>query len=166
VHPRAGEWISQLDLQPHLEGGYFRETYRSVEIIKPGHLPDRFSGPRSISTAIFFLLEGNQVSKLHRLRADEVWHFYEGSAVTIHQFHPDGQYRTVRLGCQPERNTHPQTVVPARIWFGVTVDDPGTFALLGCTVAPGFDFQDFEMANRLELLKQFPKQKLLIEQLS
>ncbi len=156
--------IESLHLQPHPEGGYFSETYRSPGTIKQknGGFPDG----RSYSTAIYYLLGSEDVSMFHRIKSDEVWHHYEGTSLTIHVIHPDGSFEKLRLGKNYGKNQQPQLVVPAGAWFGVTVDQPGTFALCGCTVSPGFDFKDFEMAERDDLLEKFPRHSEIIEKLT
>ena len=152
----AADWISALGLIPHPEGGFYRETYRSAETIDTPDLPSRFGGPRAHSTAIYFLLPGDQISALHRIKSDEVWHFYAGSPVTLTLIHPDGWLDEQRLGAETERF---QAIVPAGCWYGAVVDDPTAWALLGGTVAPGFDFVDFELADRATLLARFPQHR-------
>src|SRR5262245_29565260 len=119
----AAEWIARLGLAPHPEGGFYRETYRADEVIAAEHLPPRFGGPRAWSTAIYFLLCGDQVSRLHRIKSDEVWHFYAGGALTLTLIHPDGRLETRRLGPDPERGENFQALVPAGCWYGAAVDD-------------------------------------------
>lgn len=158
-------WIAQLGLQPHPEGGYYRETYRATELIPATALPSGYAGPRAASTAIYFLLRSGQVSRLHRLRATELWHFYSGSSLTIHCLHESGEYIPRQLGADLLRGEQWQVLVPGGVWFGATVDQPDSYVLVGCTVAPGFDFADFEMARRKPLLQQFPQHAALIRQL-
>lgn len=160
----AADWISVLALLPHPEGGFYRETYRSAGTIDAAHLPPRFGGPRPHSTAIYFLLPGDQISALHRIKSDEVWHFYAGSAATLTLLHPDGALTEHRLGSDPTRDEGFQVVVPAGCWYGATVD--GAWALLGGTVAPGFDFADFELADRATLLSVFPQHRHAILRLT
>ncbi|KAA3657184.1 MAG: cupin domain-containing protein [Calditrichaeota bacterium] len=162
----AEYWIKKLELTAHPEGGYFRETYRATEKIRQNALPDRFSGERNYSTAIYFLLEGNQKSLFHRIQADEMWHFYAGSALTIHMIANDGTYSTLKVGPHTGSGQHFQQLVPAGIWFGTTVDDSSSFSLVGCTVAPGFDFADFEFGKREQLIQLCPDKKSLIESLT
>ena len=162
----ASDWIAKLRLARHPEGGWFRETYRSADEIKECCLGDRFAGKRSVSTSIYFLLESGQCSALHRIRSDEVWHHYDGSALTIHVIDPAGEYRSRLLGKQIDRGEEPQLVVPAGCWFGATVNEENSFALVGCTVAPGFDFRDFELGQREELLRLHPRQHAVIERLT
>jgi predicted cupin superfamily sugar epimerase len=165
-HPAARDWIESLKLQPHPEGGYFRETYRSAEKIARGHLPQRFSGDRSFSTAIYFLLQGQEFSALHRIRQDEVWHFYDGGTLEVHAIDPAGVYSILRLGRDVRAGEVLQGVVPAGFLFGSRLADPQSFALVGCTVAPGFDFADFEMPPREAILAEYPQHRAIIERLT
>ena len=170
----AQYYIQSLGLEPHPEGGYFAETYRSSELIDQEALPGRFGGARSFGTAIYFLLERHNTSALHRIPSDEVWHFYTGCPLEIFVISADGTLTIIRLGPNPERGEVFQAVVPAGCWFGskpavdtATVDAAGAgFCLVGCTVAPGFDFADFEMANRTTLLAEFPQHQTVIELLT
>ena len=162
----AAAWIRKLALRPHPEGGHYRETYRAAERVPAGGLPRRFSGPRSCSTAIYFLLQGHEVSRLHRIKSDEIWHFYAGAPLTVHVIDTQGRYHAHPLGRKPNSEALPQIVVPAGAWFGATVDRARGYALVGCTVAPGFDFADFELADRTTLLRQFPRHRQLIERLT
>jgi uncharacterized protein len=141
--PRAREWVERLGLIPHPEGGFYRETYRAAEGVARCALPARFSGDRAFSTAIYFLLTRDDFSALHRIRQDEVWHHYDGDPLTVHVIDDVG-YRPIRLG--KDSDSVPQAVVLAGALFGASVEPPGEFALLGCTVAPGFDFAGFELA--------------------
>ncbi len=159
----AEYWIEKLHLQPHPEGGYFRETYRSAEVIPQHTLPDRFASDRTFSTCIYFLLNRRQYSAFHTLKQDEVWHFYEGSPLTLHILDPNGTYTPVKLGRDPEAGESLQAVVGAGNWFAADVHNTRSYALVGCTVAPGFDFADFEMADRQQLMAAFPNHCDLIE---
>jgi predicted cupin superfamily sugar epimerase len=161
----AQDWIDRLHLQPHPEGGYFRETYRDPLILPHSALPGH-GGDRSASTAIYFLLAGDQFSAFHRIRSDELWHFYAGSTLIVHVITPDGEYRQIRLGSSADQGEHFQAVVPAGCWFGSSLLDPNKYALVGCTVAPGFDFADFEMAKRDELIAHYPQHRAIIERLT
>jgi hypothetical protein len=159
------ELIHSLQLQPHPEGGFYRETYRASEKIKGAHLPARFGGDRAFSTAIYFLLRSQDRSVFHRIQSDEVWHYYAGGTLSIYVLQ-QGELQVHRLGTHPSRGESFQVVVPAGCWFGARVEEPGSFVLAGCTVAPGFDFADFEMADREELLRAFPAHRAIIEQLT
>jgi predicted cupin superfamily sugar epimerase len=156
----AEYWIARLALKPHPEGGYFRETYRSTEKIAQSGLPERFKGDRSFSTAIYYLLTENIFSALQRIRSDEIWFFHADSGLSVHFIEPQGAYRQVRMG--PEGPF--QTRVPAGCWFGAEADYD--YALVSCTVAPGFDFCDFDLGERATLLGKFPQHADLITRLT
>jgi predicted cupin superfamily sugar epimerase len=162
----AQYWIDKLHLLPHPEGGHYRETYRSELSIAKAALPPQFAGPRLVSTAIYFLLEGENFSAFHRLQSDELWHFYYGSPIVVHIIEPDGGYSQILLGDDPDACEVLQAVVKAGRWFASRVRDTKTFALAGCTVAPGFDFADFEMGKRAELVMLYPQHRKLIESLT
>ncbi len=154
-------WINSLGLLPHPEGGYYKETYRSNEEITNNALPDRFSGNKSFATAIYFLLEEGNFSAFHKIKSDEIWHFYDGSPVLIHTIDNDGTLITYKLGNSPIDGVFPQITIPANTWFAS--ESTGNFSLVGCTVSPGFDFNDFEMANRKMLVNLFEKHRAIIE---
>lgn len=162
----ANTIIEHLNLESHPEGGYFRETYRSENRFPSINTDTGFPGGRSYSTAIYFLLKSSQHSAFHRIRSDEIWHYHLGSSATIHIIHPDSLYQALYLGADFENGQEFQHVVPAGSWFGVTVDHPGSFSLSSCTVSPGFDFKDFEMADPYKLKHAFPEHKEIIEKLS
>jgi len=155
--------IELYGLQPHPEGGYFKETYRASETVVRTALPERFGGDRNFSTAIYFLLPEGSKSHLHRIKSDEVWHFYLGGPLTLVQISPEGKVEKIILG-QDVKNGHKvQHVVPRGYWFGASPNKGARFSFVGCTVAPGFDFEDFEMGKREELLRQFPDSADVIE---
>ncbi len=162
----ANFWIKKLHLIEHPEGGYYREIYRAAESIPKRALPSRYARSRAFSTSIFFLLKSGQVSHFHLLKSDEVWHFYDGRPLLFHVFEKTGKYRRFRLGRNPEAGETLQAVLRRGAWFGAEVLHPRSFALSGCTVAPGFDFADFEFGQREELLALFPRNRALIEKLS
>ena len=124
------------------------------------------SGARAASTAIYFLLEGENFSAFHRLRSDEIWHFYAGEALMVHVISPEGSCSQIVLGCDLDTGQVLQAVVPAGCWFASHVADWKSFAVVGCTVAPGFDFEDFELARRAELVARYPEQREWIERLT
>jgi predicted cupin superfamily sugar epimerase len=159
-------WIDGLQLRRHPEGGWFRETYRCEEVVAGASLPPRFRGDRAFSTAIYFLLDGEDFSALHRIKQDEVWHFYDGSAVTLHVIDSEGTYSTIKVGRDHRAGEVPQAVAKAGCLFGATVNDTRSYALVGCTVAPGFDFADFEMPGREELCGLYPRHRQVIERLT
>jgi len=158
-------WKNNLGLLPHPEGGFYKEMYRSSEIITSANLPGRYNGDRNFSTAIYFLLRSEDRSVFHRIKSDELWHFYQGSTLLIYVLYENRLY-IHRLGSDLDKGDSLQVVIPANCWFGSHVEMPDSFALCGCTVAPGFDFRDFEMANRVELINQFPNYSKEIERLT
>jgi predicted cupin superfamily sugar epimerase len=162
----AQYWVEKLELSPHPEGGYFRQTYRSQVSIAREALPRGYAGARAVATAIYFLLEGQNFSAFHRLRSDELWHFYAGAPLMVHGIDPLGKYFSILLGSDPEAGQVLQAAVPAGCWFASHVSDWKSWALVGCTVAPGFEFEDFEMAKRAELLAEYPQHRELIERLT
>ncbi len=162
----ATYWIDKLGLQAHPEGGYYREVYRAQEAIAGSHLPARFGGARLFSTSIYFLLCRGQFSALHRIKSDELWHFYAGDPLRISVIGPSGAARELLLGPSLHRGESFQQVVPAEAWFGAALESASEFALVGCTVAPGFDFADFELADRARLLAEFPQHEALVTRLT
>jgi predicted cupin superfamily sugar epimerase len=154
----AKEIIGHLGLVPLAEeGGYYRETYRCDEKIVKDFLPPRYGGDRNCSTAIYYLLTPEMFSALHRVKSDEIFHFYAGDRVSILQLYPDGHGETVTLGNDLKAGQKPQCIVPRGVWQGCFVAEGGKFALMGTTVAPGFEFDDFELGKREELLRKFPR---------
>ena len=157
--------IQHLGLQPHpKEGGYFRETYRAAESYASP--PARYIGTRSASTAIYYLLTPTTFSALHRLQTDEIFHFYLGAPMRMLQLHPDGTTRTVVLGPNLLAGQQLQVVVPRGVWQGSLLEPGGSFALVGCTVAPGFEYVDYEAGDRASLTAQYPEQAELIRRLT
>jgi uncharacterized protein len=188
----AKYWIEKLGLRVHPEGGYFRQTYKSELRITPeasGRIQPAVKGTaktgqpglhssRAAATGIYFLLEGKNFSALHRLRSDEMWHFYAGSPLVVHVLDAEGEYSSILLGGDPEAGQVFQAIVRAGCWFGAELaQDPPfspdprevehrSYALVGCTVAPGFEFEDFELARREELEAKYPGQKEMIQKLT
>jgi len=160
------ELIRRLDLARHPEGGWYRETYRCEEIIPGGALPERFGGPRPFSTSIYFLLEQREISALHRIKSDEIWHFHAGASLTIHILTPRGGRQELRLGPDLSAGESFQIVVAAGCWFGAEVSGAGEYSLVGCTVSPGFDSTDFQLGNRSELLREYPQHAEIINRLT
>jgi predicted cupin superfamily sugar epimerase len=163
---KAQYWIDHLGLSPHPEGGYYRVTYKSDLTIARSALPSRFHGDRSASTAIYFLLAGNDFSAFHRIAADEVWHFYAGGALIVYVIDAEGNEFELQVGDRPDRGEVFQAVVKAGCWFASRLKGAAGFALVGCTVAPGFEFDDFELATRSELVRAYPAHRQLIEELT
>ena len=157
--------IKQFQLLPHPEGGYYKETYRSPEIIPDQILSRQFKGDRAYSTAIYFLLEKGNFSAFHRIESDEVWHFYAGQTLLVHIIHINGKFETIKLGNDIENGETFQYSVPARCWFASEPGADTDFSFVGCTVAPGFDFDDFELAKADELSRLYPQQEELIRRL-
>ncbi len=164
----TAEEIKQLlNLEAHpREGGYFRQTWKSEEEIPLAALPSRYSGARAAGTAIYYLLEPSTFSEMHRLISDEVFHFYFGDPVEMLQLWPDGSSRVVRLGSDLAAGVLPQLVVPKGVWQGSRLVPGGSVALLGCSVSPGFDYADYEMGMRAELVREYPESAELIELLT
>jgi predicted cupin superfamily sugar epimerase len=161
----AAYWIQKLELQPHPEGGFYRQTYRADLLLSKDALPG-FKGPRPAATAIYFLLDNKNFSAFHRLQSDELWHFYLGASLVVHVIEANGVYFKIQLGSDPEAGEVLQAVVKAGCWFASEVRDGESFALVGCTVAPGFDFEDFELANRQELVRSYPEYREVIHRLT
>lgn len=159
----ADQIIALFDLRPHPEeGGYFRETYRSSETIPEKALPTRYKGARSFGTTIHYLLTPETFSAIHRLRSDEIFHFYFGNPVEMIQLLPDGTGAVTTLGSDILHGMQPQVIVPREVWQGARLLKGGSFALLGTTVSPGFEFADYESGRRDELVKSHPKFRDLI----
>jgi len=161
----AKQYIHHLDLSPHPEGGFYRQTYRSSEYIPLNVLPPRFTGVRPICTAIFYLLERSDFSSFHRIKSDECWHFYAGNTLHIHVIEEDGNYNRIKLGSLIEQGETFQFVVPAGAWFAAEPAPGTSFTLTGCTVAPGFDFNDFEMGHKATLISLFPQHGAILDRL-
>ena len=160
---RAAQLISILGLAPHPEGGFFKETYRAKKNIKTLGLPGRYDGERSFCTGIYFLLRGQDFSAFHKVNSDEMWHFYEGSPVVI--YHIEGE-QLIKTIVGPVGEGVPQFVVPGGCWFAAEPLDKNSYTLVGCTVSPGFDFNDFELAERKVLAREWPQFKSVIDRLS
>jgi predicted cupin superfamily sugar epimerase len=165
--PTADYWIKKLQLSRHIEGGSFRETYRSELSLSQNQLPKGFGGERNISTSIYFLLEQDQFSAFHRIASDEQWHFYYGGTLVVYEIQPDGFLIEHRLGGDPELEDEQfQCVIKAGSWFASKPAEGAAYSLTGCTVAPGFDFEDFKLADRAELINQFAEHEALITMLT
>jgi predicted cupin superfamily sugar epimerase len=163
----ADEIKTRLGLEAHpREGGYFIQTWKADEEIVHSALPARYPGPRAAGTAIYYLLEPSTFSEMHRLASDEVFHFYLGDPVEMLQLWPDGSEKIVTLGSDLAAGMAPQLVVPKAVWQGSRLLPGGKFALLGCTVSPGFDYADYETGERAELLREYPGSAELIKGLT
>ncbi len=155
MNERAERIIKLLNLKRHPEGGYYKETYRSDETIEKD-LDKRFNGVHSLCTSIYFLLSEKDYSAFHVLKSDEIWHFYEGTTLDIHIINPNGTLNTVSLGKNFETGEHFQYIIKSGQYFAAEVRDKSSFALVGCTVSPGFEYSDFDLCNKKELIEKFP----------
>jgi len=162
----ATTWIESLNLLPHPEVGYFREIYRSENTIGNSSLPAEFEGNRSVGTSIYYLLKSGQRSLLHRIKSDEIWHHYDGSPIVLFLIHEDGKHEEILLGKNIAGGENPQIVIKGGTWFGAFPKNDNSFTLAGCTVHPGFDFDDFEMADREKMLIDFPHLESIIRRLT
>jgi predicted cupin superfamily sugar epimerase len=162
MHKQAKQIIENLGLIKHPEGGYYKETYRSEDKT----VLHEFNGERNLCTCIYFLLTDDAFSAFHKVNQDEIWHFYQGDVIHLHMISPDGTYQMQKIGNELDKGERPQYLVPAHTWFAAEVVSMDAFALVGCTVSPGFDFKDFQLANRTELQKQFPQHKSMIKKLT
>lgn len=161
----ASQIVSTLALSPHPEGGYYKETYRSPEQVKKEALPERFDAGRSFCTGIYYLLEAGDFSAFHRIKSDEMWHFYGGGPLELHMLHY-GAHTCVMIGADVLKGERPQYVVPAGAWFASRPGPEASYSLVGCTVSPGFDFADFEMARREELVAEYASHSAMIYSLT
>lgn len=156
----AHYFIDKLNLKEHPEGGYYTSTFRGEDTIALRDVE------RPIYTSIYFLLRSQDISHLHRLQSDELWYYHGGSSLTVHMIYPDGTYEAKKLGLNLEGGEVPQVAVPKNTIFGSSVDDPDTFSLVGCMVAPGFDFADFELFTQAELLADYPQHEEVIRKMA
>lgn len=161
THNEIVYWVEKLKLIAHPEGGFYREIYRSKEVLDSNCLGPEFAGKRNLSTSIYYLLTKGDFSAFHRIKSDEIWHFYAGDRLQLHIIHPDGRYESKIVGNKPFTDEEPFALVPGACWFAAI--PLGGYALVGCTVSPGFAFEDFELAERKALIKQYHQHKALIE---
>jgi uncharacterized protein len=166
MRPDASYWLEKLQLTRHVEGGAFREVYRSELILPRKSLPLFFQGDRNASTHIYFLLTAGQFSAFHRIAGDELWHFYFGDPLLVYEIGHNGRLTIHRLGNDPEKGESFQTVIKAGSWFASAPAPDSEYALVGCTVAPGFDFADFELASQETLAGQYPEHAEIIRRLT
>jgi predicted cupin superfamily sugar epimerase len=155
--------IHRYSMQPHREGGWYHQHYKSREIIRAAALPERFGGDRFFSTAIYFLLEEGDFSSFHRIKSDECWHFYAGGPLELFIILDGGQLEKIEMGADIERVQSFQYVVPANCLFASAPAPGSQFSLVGCTVAPGFEFADFELADALQLSAIYPQHAVMIK---
>ncbi len=159
----AEYWIQHLNLQPHPEGGFFREIYRSNVETNHKNLPQGYQGNRRLSTSIYYLLRSGDISRFHRLRSDEIWYYHYGSTVKIVLINQEGHKYSRLLGPRPDRAEQPQVIIPAGTVFGAEITDSNSFGLYGCMVTPGFEYDDFEVFNKEDLIQAYPKHAGIIE---
>lgn len=164
--PTADDWIKKLGLESHIEGGAFREIYRSEITLQQAQMPANLAGDRSLTTSIYFLFKENQFSAFHRIRSDEQWHFYSGDPLIVYEITPGGTITEHLLSNDFDGAGSFTCVIKAGNWFASCLAAGGEYALAGCTVAPGFDFVDFELASRIELLQIYPEHAALITRLT
>lgn len=157
MRPDAYYWIEKLQLNRHVEGGAFREIYRSALTIPRKSLPLFFQGDRNVSTSIYFLLAKGEFSAWHRIASDECWHFYFGDPLVIYEIGHNRKLQVHRLGNNPDKGESFHAVVKAGSWFASAPAEGSDYSLVGCTVSPGFDFAEFELANRQTLVQQYPE---------
>lgn len=162
----ARYWKDRLNLESHVEGGSFREIYRAQHTLPKEVLKPKHNGERAASTSIYFLLEYCQFSAFHRIASDELWHHYDGTALCIYEIQADGKLIKHLLGKDFDKGERPQVIIPAGSWFGSRVEEAGGYTLCGCTVAPGFDFADFELADKEALIQQYPQHGTIINELT
>jgi predicted cupin superfamily sugar epimerase len=157
--------IDFYQLEPHPEGGYFKRTYTAKTLLDKESLGDVFEGNRVISSAIYYLLTEGSFSAFHRIKSDELWHFYHGVALNIHVLYPNGKYELRKLGSSISNGESFQLTIEAGCWFASVPVNPDGFSFVGCTVSPGFDFADFELAKYESLAQIYPEQAELISRL-
>jgi predicted cupin superfamily sugar epimerase len=150
--------INQLGMKPHPEGGFYKETYRSTELC--------LDGTRSLKTVIYFLLRSEDVSHFHRIKSDEIWYYHAGSPLIVHSIDERGKLRQQKLGVNLEEDEVPQYLVPKNTIFGSSVLDENSYSLVSCSVAPGFDFNDFELFKQHDLIKKYPEHVDIITKLA
>ncbi|MCX7709041.1 MAG: cupin domain-containing protein [Clostridia bacterium] len=159
-------WVSGLGLAQHPEGGYYRELYKCSEIIEKDDLQGDYDGDRNLASSIYFLLPSNEVSHFHRLKSDELWYFHAGSSLTVYVIDLNGKLLEMKLGLDLEKGEQPQVIIPRGCIFGAVVNEEDSFSLVGCVVSPGFDFRDFELLSRAQLLKEYPQHEEIINRLT
>lgn len=162
----ANYWIDKLEMEQHPEGGYYKRLYASGEIIQAAGLPKRFTSDRRLMSCIYFLLTSDSFSSFHKLQSDEIWNFYKGQAIRLTTINANGELKQELLGPDIDEGQASQIAVPANTWMAAEIVEDNGFALLGCTVAPGFEFDDWELGERKRLLAQFPQHKDVITRLT
>jgi uncharacterized protein len=162
LNEQAKYCIEKLNLRQHPEDGFFIETYKSEKHV---NLPE-YDGPRHACTAIYYLLTGDQFSSFHRIKSDEIWHFYAGSSLSLHIIEGQGndsKLNEFRLGSNIDNKETLQAIIKAGCWFAASIDDHNSYCLVGCTVSPGFDYRDWELGELQSLIRLYPQYKSIIE---
>lgn len=162
----AEDIVESLELEAHPEGGYYREFYRAEDVVPESALPSRYTGDRCMQTGIYYLLRSEDVSLLHRIQSDELIHFYTGDPVNVAMLLPDGTAFIKRISDRITSGDRPVVEIPQGVWFGMYLDDDADYGLLGTTVSPGFEFDDFELGDCEELTRKYPQKKDLIRRLT
>ncbi|WP_227939469.1 cupin domain-containing protein [Alkalihalobacillus deserti] len=155
---QAQYWITHLGLEPHPEGGFFKRSFESKEEIS--------EKARKLYTSIYFLLRAGDVSHFHRLQSDELWYFHTGSSMSVHIIHENGDYEEAKLGLNADKGEVPQVLVPKHSIFGSSLSEEKSFSLVGCMVAPGFEYEDFELFTQKDLLNDYPQHEEIIKRLA
>lgn len=166
MQPSANYYITQLGLSAHVEGGAFKEIYRSSLVLPKDLLTPEHGGDRNAMTSIYFLLQYGEFSAFHRIASDELWHFYDGGGLCIYEIDRSGVMTRHLLGKDIAAGERPMVCIKAGSWFGSRVEETGSYTLCGCTVAPGFDFADFELADREVLTGLYPQHTGIISELT
>jgi len=161
----AEYWIKKLNLTRHIEGGYFRESYKAIEKIEKQSLPDRYDGNRSFSSSIYYLLKYDEVSKIHRILSDEMWYFHCGSSATLYMFGNNQSMVIKKLGLKIDEFEFPQVLIPKGTYFGAEVNDKKSFILASCHVSPGFDYNDYNIPKKELMISEYPKYTNIINKL-
>ncbi|WP_025784638.1 cupin domain-containing protein [Sporosarcina sp. D27] len=156
----AAYWTKQLKLETHPEGGSFAGAFAAGSTIETP------AGTRPLYTSIYFMLADGEISHFHQLQSDELWYYHDGNALTVHMISTDGEYSSVKLGLDLEKGEQPQILVPAGAIFGSSMIESGDYALVGCMVSPGFDFEDFKLFTEEELVEQFPQHTEIIKKMT
>jgi len=159
MEPTAAYWINHLQLQPHPEGGYYKEVFRSeTEVMRPPSLL-----PKRACTSIYYSLEGEDFSGVHRIASDEIWYFHKGSPLHIHVIDENGEHQILELS--DDVNGNLSLVVKAGLWFAAEIPSKSGFTLVSCAVAPGFEFSEFEMALKEQITILYPQHSELFVKL-
>jgi predicted cupin superfamily sugar epimerase len=182
MNPETKYLVEKLNLRElYGEGGYYRETYRSKENILINSFDNHdnkdklyclaenntnLTNTRSIFTLIYYLLDGDQFSAFHKVRFDEIWHFYKGSTVSLYLLTDNKKLLSIQLGNNFDNGEHMHYVIKGNTWFAAEINDKSSYSLIGCSVSPGFDFKDFKLGSKSELKKIYPQYEFLIEKLS